>query len=120
MAFLPISKRIWWPVSAILFWLLTLNLGRLVYLRLDNVTVKAASGQPYTVIRTEAGYDKVGNLVYTNEYIEALRRDGSTMRKHTTSVVQQRTLVFANGDEIKSNEVIRKRVLTAKDTQPRP
>ncbi len=83
--------------------LLSLNVGRLIYN--SSVHVQAASYVPYTVIRTEKGFDQSGSLKYTNHYIEALRSDGSTMWKGSTKDVQQRKIFFANGDEIQTNEL---------------
>jgi len=102
------SKWVW----RCIFWLITavlaVNLGRLAYQGWVPRKVQAASGRPYTVLRTESGFDKRGTLRYTNNYVEALRADGSNMWSATTSLVQQRTINFANGDQVLTNELIRK------------
>jgi hypothetical protein len=68
--------------------------------------VRAASGQPYTVVRTESGFDKAGVLKYTNRYIEAQRSDASTLRQAVTSVENRRRIYFANGDQVLTNELL--------------
>ena len=91
----------WFALTA-----LALNLGVSAYKILKPFKVRAASGAPYTVLRTETGFDKAGIPRYTNHYLEAIRTDGSTMKRVTTSVVQQRTIYFASGDEVLANELL--------------
>jgi hypothetical protein len=64
----------------------------------------AASAHPYTVVRTESVFDDTGALRVTNRFIEALRSDGSTMRRSITPVGDQRRIDIAYGDEILTNE----------------
>jgi hypothetical protein len=103
------SKLVW----RVLFWsavaVLSVNFGKLAYQGLTPHKVRAASGDPYTVLRTESGFDKAGTLRYTNQYIEAVRADGSNMWKATTSLVQQRRIYFANGEKVLTNELLGKK-----------
>lgn len=68
-----------------------------------------AGSSPYMVIRGEKGFDKRGNLVFENQYVEAVRGDGARAKRQTTALVQQRTIYMANGDEILINDAIRKK-----------
>jgi hypothetical protein len=97
-----IRRLVFWGIGVIL----AANLGRLVY---QGAKVRAATERPYTVVRTERGFDKDGTLRYTNQYTEALRTDGAKMWQATTSVVQQRRINFANGDEVLTNEILGRR-----------
>jgi len=54
----------------------------------------------YTVQRTERGFDKAGTLKYTVPYVDAVRSDGSVMRR----TGHQREIDFANGDRVRTNE----------------
>jgi hypothetical protein len=101
---------VFWTAAAVL----AVNLGRLVYNGWRPLTARAASGRPYTVVRTENGYDKGGSLKYTIQYVEALRTDGSTMWRATTPIVQQRRIHIAYGDKILTNEP-----LARKSTYPK-
>ena len=88
------------------------NLGRLIY---KASSVQAASATfPYTVLRTESGFDQTGTLKYTNHYVEAVQSNGSWMWRGSTNEVQQRKLFFANGDEVRTNEL-----LARKSTYPK-
>jgi len=101
-------KRVRKIVLCSLAALLVGNLGRLIYRDWKPIKAHAASSTPYTVVRMESGFDKTGNLRYTNKYVEALRGDGSIMRTFTSSVVQQRRIEFANGDYVLMNELLGK------------
>lgn len=101
-------KRFWRFVFWCIAVVLALNLGWLVYRGVRPPKAQAASGRSYTVLRTEKGFDKEGSLRYTNQYVEAQRADGSNMWSATTSLVQQRRITFANGDQILTNELLHK------------
>lgn len=98
----------WKRGGLILCWVaiaaLSLNIYRSGFVR-GPATAKAASLGAYTVLRTETGFDKNGNLRYTNHYVEAVRSDGSTMWRGSTSKAQQRKISFTNGDYIRTNEL---------------
>jgi hypothetical protein len=89
--------------------ILTLNVGRLVYKGFRPARVRAASTVAYTVLRTEKVFDDVGTLRYTHHYVDAVRSDGSKMWRGTTKDVQQRGIDFANGDHVKTSELIGKK-----------
>ncbi len=99
-------------ISHVLLWgvLVTagVSLGWLVYKGLVPIKVRAAS-TVYTVVRTEKGFDKVGNLRYTNEYVDSVRGDGSMMLKTSTAVDRRRRIGFANGAGVVINELIGKK-----------
>jgi hypothetical protein len=97
-------RTVFWVAAAILLF----NFGKQMY---HGFVLKsqAASGRPYTVVRTENGYDGAGALRYTIQYLEAQRSDGSTMWKAITPIVQQRRIQIANGDKILMNESLRRK-----------
>jgi len=103
--------------------ILALNLGRLVYARIAPSHAGSALHVPYvpyTVLRTESGFDNTGTLKYTNHYIEAERSDGSTMWRFASDLVQQRKLDFANGDHVRTNEVAGRKSTYPKRFSGRP
>ena len=61
------------------------------------------------MFRTEKAFDRTGTLRYTNHYVEARRGDGSIMSSASTAVVQQRKIDYANGDEVRMNELAEKK-----------
>lgn len=61
------------------------------------------------VVRTEKAFDKSGNLVYTNEYLDALRSDGAVAYGFTSQVARTRRIAFPNGSGIVINELIAKK-----------
>jgi hypothetical protein len=76
---------------------------------------------PHTVLRTENGFDSAGTLQYTNQYIEAVRSDGSMMWKGITGKAQSRRINFANGDLVRTNELLgRKSTYPKKNPGPVP
>jgi len=92
------------------FWLIVVILtANLVHRIFVSSRAQAASQTPYTVVRTESGFDKAGTLRYTNYYVEALRSDGSTMWRASTSQVQQRKIFFANGDEVLTQDLLERK-----------
>jgi hypothetical protein len=96
--------------SNILLWgaaaALVANLAWRVY----KVSLKVQAASPvYTVIRTEKAFDKAGNLRYTNEYVDAVRSDGSVVSRVSTPIERQRRIAFASGDGILINELIGKK-----------
>lgn len=96
-----------WVVAAIL----TANLCWLVY---KGVTPVRAASPVYTVVRTEKAFDKIGNLRYTIEYTDAVRRDGAVALIIASSVDHQRRIGFPSGNGVVINELIGK-----KSTYPR-
>ncbi len=93
-----LASRALWTAAALI---LSFNLARVVVVsRAQALTYKA-----FTILRTESGYDTNGVLKYTNHYEEAVRGDGSRMWKGVTGQVQQRRIFFANGDEVRIDDV---------------
>jgi hypothetical protein len=86
---------------------------RLAYKSIGPGAVRAGSSA-YTVVRAEKAFDKSGNLVYTNEYLDALRSDGAVAYRFTSQVARTRRIAFPNGSGIVINELIAK-----KSTYPR-
>jgi hypothetical protein len=107
-------KNVGFGVAALL---LIANIARL-YMA-SNHTVSAQTIYPYTVIRTETVYDQFGKARLTHRYMEAVRSDGSKMWKGSTQEVQQRQVYFANGDEVRMNELAaRKSTFTGASSGP--
>ncbi len=90
-----------WATIAILAW----SAGRGVYRGFRPAPARAASTAAYTVLRTEKVFDNTGTLEFTNHYVEAVRSDGSRMRRSTTRDLQKREIYFANGDRVTTNEL---------------
>ncbi len=96
--------------GAPLFWIvsaaLVMSLAWTTYRHVTLLKVRAHSVAPYTVVRTENGYDEAGALKYVNQYVDALRSDGSQVHQVATSIENRRRIEFATGDEIQTNELL--------------
>lgn len=117
---MPVLAPINWKrIRRVFLWstmaVLAANLARLIYTGSEPAKALAAAPHvAYTVLRTETGFDQAGTPKYTNHYVEAVRSDGSRMWRGSTSDVQQRKMYFANGDEVRTNEL-----LSRKSTYPK-
>jgi hypothetical protein len=97
-----VTNVVLWAVVAVL----AINVVRQVRKGTWPISVRAAASPTYTVIRTEKAFDKTGNLLYTNEYLDAARSDGAVVLRTTTSLSRERRIGFPSGAGVVTNDLI--------------
>lgn len=89
--------------------ILALTAGWLIYMRFSMPKAYGYAPFSYTAVYTEKVFDDTGTLRATDLYSVAVRSDGSRMMKYSgprgAETVAVRTIHFANGDEIRINEI---------------